>query len=58
MNTPEHVEQYCKQFSLCKGCPFVGSECVAPEAQSRFSEWLNKMITLIEAEYSENTKGR
>lgn len=50
MNT---VEKHCKKYAAknCTGCPFVGSECVAPVGDSRFLEWFESMKKRIEALY-------
>ena len=47
---PKIVEEWCENHEGCNGCKFLGAECVAPQSNVRYVEWLNNMIRLIKIE--------
>lgn len=46
----EKTKQWCREHKMCKGCPFVCGECVAPTygGKEEFDSWVEKMNRLIE----------
>lgn len=49
---PQETIDWCNEHPGCKGCRFVGAECVAPNRQDDFEEWMEKMNWLIKEEVS------
>lgn len=37
MNT-KLVQNWCNQFKLCKGCRFVGNECVVKDGETGYTK--------------------
>lgn len=48
----KRVDKWCRDHKKCKGCKFVGGECVAPVGHSIevYNEFNRKMERLILAE--------
>lgn len=47
MPAPDDVISHCNKYKYCKGCPFVGAQCVAPVAEHLFENWIKNMSKLI-----------
>ena len=50
MEVTEQAKDYCEGYDCCKGCPFVGNECVAPVSDAKFDSWIDKMNEFIKLE--------
>ncbi|HBM8406717.1 TPA: antirestriction Ral family protein [Citrobacter freundii] len=45
------AEEWCSQFKFCKGCKFVGNQCVVqPGETGNNSRFYERMIALIKTE--------
>ena len=50
MKVTQQAIDFCNKYKICKGCPFVGGECVAPVSGHKFDDWIEKMNKLIQIE--------
>ena len=45
------ADEWCKKFKLCKGCKFVGNQCVVKDGEvGNSSRFYERMIALISIE--------
>ncbi|STQ74372.1 Uncharacterised protein [Hafnia alvei] len=45
------ADKWCSQFNLCKGCKFVGNQCIVRDGETaNNSKFYERMLVLIKTE--------
>jgi hypothetical protein len=51
------IDCWCKKYILCRGCKFIGNECVVRDGETgNNSKFYDRMTVLVNAELSKKNE--